>query len=222
MFDMRLARKVRFATIVVTLLLVSAAGVAEALRSISFSNNEVGLLARRFTFRLRGVFEVDCEVGVTLRFERAPIAKRPTNPVGQALIIVLGQESRNRTERCEFGRALILGAEHEPPTLYTINYLSFEGTLPAITGLAIQMLRVAFETAVIEDVCLITANVLAVLRLTGEGSVESLRGRGGGGFGLESIVVRRVSGLVCPAATVEEIELSGVFMVTRATRVRLI
>jgi hypothetical protein len=183
--------KLVFAALAAALLLSFAAGTASALRSLSVSSTTITLLSRALTFTSRNLgVNVVCEVGMTIRLERNPIAKR-VGQIGMATVRIL---------RCAENTATVLGGT------FPVNFLGFLGTLPNITGLVFQLLRAEFS---IEAgglaTCLIRANV-AELQVVSRGVLGALSGSP---YRLEGTVVRRIAGLLCP--TPEETQMKGVF-----------
>lgn len=213
-------RKLALAALSAIMLLSLFAASAAALRSIRSSEGTIQTRTTALTFEALGARAV-CEVGMTIRLNANPIAKTARSNIGVANVKVVGQERRNAGEACVEGRGLALGGELAPPTSYNVNFLSFEGTLPEITGLRLQILRVAFQVTIAGQTCLVTANVLGTQRLNRTQELEVLTGEvGSNQFRLEEISVRRVAGLLCPEA--RAMSMRGSFTPERSARLTLV
>ena len=186
------------------LLLLLLGGSAAALRSISIGATRFEMLAAGLTFGGGGM-EVVCEVSATMRLDSQIIRKIPNVRMGELLLRVLGQEPRGRGERCSTGRALFLGLEAAP----SVKFVAFTGTLPAITSIEVIVVGVQYQMEQSFGVCLVTANVDGNLRVSAGGRIESFEEASRTGYRLESVSVRRISGILCPRA--EEVTLKGAF-----------
>jgi len=185
---MQTTKRVALAALAAMLLLSLAAGTASALRSLSSSERIITLLARELTLSATNLpASVICEVGMTITLNSTAIPKSGfANPIAQAELRVL---------RCREGNAVVL------PGRYGVNYLGFTGTLPNITGLMLQLLRVAFliEAGGGLARCLIIATALE-LQTVVSGRLERL-GSTTRAFALREVTVRSLAGsLICPTA----------------------
>jgi hypothetical protein len=181
---MHTTKKIILAALAAMTLLALLGGTAAALRSLSVTERVITLLSRALT--LAGAVNVVCEVGMTITLAANPIAKGPRNNIGSASVKVLGQEAGR--ERCTENTARVL----RPEGPYGVNYLSFTGTLPNITGLNLQLLQVPFQVVGPLGIrCLITSTVLGTQRVNATtGKLENLaspfttsNSRFEGGFG---------------------------------------
>jgi hypothetical protein len=191
-----------------TALLSLAASSAHALRSISVNRNRMEFLDRSLTFADGGV-NIVCEVEITVRLLGQAIQKIPNVRIGEALIKVLGQETRGRGERCSSGRVMVLGWERETPTTHAVEFVSYRGTLPDITHIHIHIVHGQFQAEALGQVCLITADIAGEIKLNERETTEDFEEARSGGYELESVEVRRVSGIACPRA--EEVSIRGAF-----------
>ena len=205
------ARTIVLAMAAAALLLASlGAGDAAALRSLSLTSGVIVLLTRELSFQW-GTTErtVICPVGLTLTPEHDPIPKT-VGTIGRVLLRVLAA--------CSEGTVRF---EANP---YSIHFLSFTGTLPNISGLNVQALRVAFlvEFTFFFN-CLYTENVLALQALGMGGEIERFTGtREEFQFNVESVTVMELPGgiFLCPGAA--EMRVKGHFNPVGMTTVRLL
>jgi len=208
---MRISKRLTLAALAAVVVLSLAAGPATAARSLSFSESVITLLARELSFTSAGLgVSLVCEVGFTVTLAKRAIAKTERAEIERAEAKVLGQETG--AERCREGRARVLTGP------FSVEYLSFTGTLPSILGLLRRIKHFLFliEIAGLAR-CLISANISETLRVR-EGRLESMTGNP---FRLEEVIVTRLAGSVfCPSTT--ELQLRGTLTTVRTATVTLI
>lgn len=202
-------KKIVLAAFAAIMLLSLFGGTASANRSLEASATVISLLAPALTLKAAGI-PIVCEVGVTITLNRRTFAKSERVNIGRA-------EFRVLREQCRGGRARVLAGP------FNVNYLGFAGTLPTITGLLFQVLRVAFLVDLEGFArCLVTTNAAGFQRVTA-GRIEELRGEARGEvYGLESTSIINLRGLFpCPAEA-REYSLEGRFNAVTAVTVRLL
>ncbi|MGB2712440.1 MAG: hypothetical protein WBC33_13105 [Conexibacter sp.] len=162
---MRIVKAVAVAAAAAILLLAVLTGSAAASRALRFSTGEISLLASALTITT-AESRIVCEVIIGLTLTETRVAKRPANPIGNANPLVLGQEEG--AERCSENWARFL------PAVQELQYLSFTGTLPEITGLNLQISRFTINIRTLMTECLIEANVLGT-QAVARGRLGALR-----------------------------------------------
>ena len=211
---MKISAKLLSIVASVMVLLSIGAASAAALRSLELSERQIEFLGTNVELGGEGA-RVVCNVAMTVRLPERRFSKRIFNPLGTVFVKVLGQETE--TESCIENRGFVL--RRELGGTYNINYLGFTGTLPNITGLHIQILRLEFLVTAFEGRvrCLVRTNALGTEKVE-RGSLTSL----GQEFVLESITVVPVESLF-PCPRPETIHIEGAFRaVNRTVSVRLL
>jgi len=205
-------KKAILAALTAGILLSLLAGTASALRSISSSETLITLLSTAVSFGSTNLgTAVICEVGLSITLAKRAFAKTERVGIARALVIIL---------RCSRGTATVLGGP------FAVNYISFTGTLPTITSLNLQLLRVAFLVLVtvvgVNVRCLIVSNALGNQVVNSRRELETLTGPGGRTeFTLEAITVTPLTGTaLCPEAN--EVFLRGTFAPVRTATVTLV
>jgi hypothetical protein len=204
------ARTTVLAMAAAALLLASlGVGDAAALRSLSLTSGVIVLLTRELSFQWGTERSVICPVGLTLTPEHDPIPKT-VGTIGRVLLRVLAA--------CTEGTVRF---EVNP---YSLHYLSYDGTLPNISGLNLQALRVAFLLEIpFFFSCLYTENVLALQAVGMGAEIERFTGtREQLQFTVEAVTVMELPGgvFLCPGAA--EMRVKGRFTPVGMTTIRLL
>lgn len=111
--------------------LLAMAGNSASARNLSVSEQGFRLVWSQLTLEAAGV-AIACPVTLEGSFERASIAKRAGT---------VGRISAASVGTCERGHATAL-RETLP---WGVNYVGFEGTLPAITGVTLNLIGASFQ-----------------------------------------------------------------------------
>lgn len=160
------ALKLVLAALTAAAFLSLAAGVASASRNLNFSERVITLLDPALTFDIDGT-RIICEVGLTLNLTNNNVPKR-AGVIGRGEGTVLGQETG---ERCSPERSRVRWL----PFQFEIVYLSFNGTLPVIRGVNIQLRNIRILTVIRLMNCLIEGDLLGTQLINEAGILGTYR-----------------------------------------------
>lgn len=207
--DMSAAKRVVLAAVTVACVLAVFASIATASRAIRTSERVITLQSSALSIEAAG-FRIVCEAKFTFNVQER-ILKRVA-AIGEITGEVLGQNEGR--ERCEGGTARVL------PFAQTLVYVSFTGTLPAITGInfGVEQLRILITAMAGLIQCLIESAAEGLQSVAARtGLIGEWRG-----FTLISPMVINLGLGACPRPA--EVRIRGTFSLTspRTVRVELI
>lgn len=165
---MRTRSKILLAALTAALVLGAAIGSASARR---IETSEQKFLVRWAPLVFNGAFNINISCPVTLdgSFHSKTLSKVSGQLVGYVTEVSVGPPAS-----CNGGSATILG-----PLPWHIRYDRFEGTLPAITGIRVQLVGAAFLVATSVGSCLYRSNAskpaFGIVRVGAGGAVSGLQ-----------------------------------------------
>ncbi len=169
---MRTHSKVLLSTLAAAIVLAALVGTADA-RRIELNNQFIRTTWNPLVFSGSGI-RISCPVTIEGSFHSKTLSKVCGQLVGYITRAELTKAA------CQGGQALILNGIENAPGATTlpwhVRYNSFEGTLPAITGITLQLIEASFIITGLE--CLFKSNTakpaFGIARVNPEGKITEL------------------------------------------------